>query len=113
MKTTEVVQALAKIALDKKAQDVVILDLRPQNTFTDFFIICHGQSERQVQAIARAYKDHPLEEGLSIQSIEGEQGGRWILLDLSIVVINIFHQVEREFYALEKLWGDATRIALL
>nr|WP_149454226.1 ribosome silencing factor [Pasteuria penetrans] len=105
-------QRVAQVAHNKKAQGVVILNVQRLATFTDYFVICHGQSVNQVQAIVRAIKESMLEEGVSIPRMEGYTGGRWVLLDLGDVVVHVFHHEEREFYHLERLWGDAGTVQL-
>ena len=73
----------------------------------DQFIICHANSERQVQAIAREVADQATEAGFSVKRMEGFDSGRWILVDIGDVVVHVFHKDERGYYNLEKLWGDA------
>ena len=104
----EIADLAAGYALDKKAQDVVALDLRGLNGFTDAFVICSGTSDRQAKAIHDAIhfglkKDH----GLLPRRVEGVTESRWILMDYLDVVIHVFAPEAREFYRLETLWGDA------
>lgn len=92
---------------DKKARQVRILDIRNISPVTDYFVLCSASSTNQVRAIA----DH-VEEGLDGLGVpqhhsEGYNNGRWVLLDYGDVVIHVFHEEEREFYDLERLWGDA------
>lgn len=97
----------AQFALERKARDVLVMDLREISSATDFFLLATGNSDIQVRAIA----DHMLEQ-LRIQGhrpnhVEGLQGGRWVLLDFVDYVIHVFHPAARDFYQLERLWGDA------
>jgi len=102
----------AGAALDHKAIDLVILEVKNLSSFTDYFIICSGNSDRQVQAIAAHIEEKLGKEGLRPLSIEGKREGRWVLLDYGDVVIHVFYQPVREFYDLERLWSDAPRIEL-
>lgn len=97
-------------AEDKKALDIVVLNMEGVSVMADHFIICHANSERQVQSIARAVLDEALEEGFPVRRVEGFDSGRWILADLGDVVVHVFHKDERGHYNLEKLWGDAPKL---
>jgi ribosome-associated protein len=97
----------ANLALSKKAEDVVILDLRGLSTVTDFFVICSGSSDTHVRAISDAIEDGLEAEGVRKWHIEGYTHRRWVLLDYVDVVVHVFHHKTREFYLLERLWGDA------
>jgi len=99
-------------ALDKKAIDLVALDLRKAGAFTDFFVICTGATARQVQAIADGIRESLLKAGSRPALIEGERRGEWVLIDYFDVIFHIFTPATREFYALERLWGEAERIDL-
>lgn len=99
------------MAADKKAADIVTLDLRGISSFTDFFVICSGTSEPQLKAIAgdieeRLRKEH----GVKPMAVDGYPVSQWIVMDYTGVVIHIFHQQKREYYDLENLWGDAPRL---
>ncbi len=100
----------AKIADDKKGQDIQVLDVKELTIIADYFVICSGKSETQVKAIARAIEDGLAEEGIYPQRVAGKQESRWILLDFADFIVHIFHQNEREFYELERLWADAEKI---
>ena len=97
-----VVQAVA----DKKAFDILVLDLRKRSDLTDFFVICSGNSRMQVQAIADSVLDEVYESSDKMFSIEGYNSGNWVVLDLMDVVVHIFHKDVRVQYDLERLWGD-------
>ena len=99
---------LAYEAVDsKKAEDIVVLNMEGISLLADQFIICHANSERQVQSIAREVADSAAKAGYPVKRLEGFDAGRWILVDLLDVVVHVFHKDERGFYNLEKLWGDA------
>jgi len=93
--------------LTKKAQDLTILDVRNLSSFTDYFILCTGTSDRQVQAVCSAVQEYLKERGIRPLGIEGEKHGRWILMDYGDVVIHIFYETVRELYDLERLWSEA------
>ena len=97
-------------ALDKKAEQVHVLDLRKGSAFTDFFIIATGNNIRQVQAIADGIEETLKEEGVRPALVEGYSRGEWILLDYFDFIVHVFLPSTREFYALERLWGDAERV---
>ena len=102
----------AHLALDKKALDLLILDVQEQSSFTSFFIICSGTSDRHAQAIASHIELSGKEAGTYPLGKEGFREGRWILLDYGDIVIHIFHEPVRKFYDLERLWTEAPRITV-
>ena len=106
------VQRAIDAAHDHKAADVVDLDLRPADGFTDFFVIVTGQNTRQIQAISDAVQDSLGEKGIKPAHVEGGDRAGWILLDYFDFIVHIFSQESRAFYALERLWGSAERIAV-
>jgi ribosome-associated protein len=98
----------AEAAADKKAQAIAILDVSKQLVITDFFVICSGNTERQVRTIADSVERRLLERfGVKPYRREGERVGRWVLLDYVDFVIHVFHREDREYYDLERLWSDA------
>jgi ribosome-associated protein len=99
----------AEEALRKKASDVLLLDLREMSGICDWFVIATGDSEVQVKAIADQVEEGLRADGMKCWHVEGYSGRRWILLDYVDVVVHVFHREAREFYLLEKLWGDAER----
>ena len=99
-----------RAALDKKAADVVVLDLRHTPAFTDFFLLCSGQNPRQVHAIADAVEETLKAAKLRAAHIEGYDRAEWILMDYFTFIVHIFTPQTRAFYSLERLWGDAERI---
>ena len=99
---------IAEIASDRKAVDVRVLDLRDVVSYTDYFVVCSGNTERQTKAIHDAvYRTLKDEEGLLPRRAEGEREARWILLDYLDCVVHIFTPEAREYYRLESLWGEA------
>ncbi len=109
--STRLVDAIVKGIQEVKGKDIVHLDLRDvPNTVSDHFIICHGDSATQVEAIMRSVLDHARKEADEKPwQTEGERNAEWILLDFVDVVVHIFHRDKRAYYALEDLWGDAAR----
>jgi ribosome-associated protein len=107
--TGDVAKAV-KAALDKKAQDVVVLDLRGTPAFTDFFVLCSGQSQRQVKAIADGVEDALRATKVRPAHVEGYDRAEWVLMDFFSFIVHVFAPQTREFYSLERLWGDAERI---
>lgn len=102
-------RAAARLTLTKRAEDVMILDLRELDGVCDFFVLATASSEVQVRAIADAVEDGLRAEGLKPWHLEGYEARRWILLDYVDVVVHVFHAKAREYYLLDKLWGDAPR----
>jgi ribosome-associated protein len=103
---------LARFALEKKACDLVILDVRGLTSIADYFIICSGRSDRQVQSIAQGVEENLGHSGVSPLSVEGAQRGHWVLIDFSDVIVHVFYEPVREFYDLDGLWGHAPRAEL-
>ncbi len=101
-----------RLTRDRKAQDPVVLDLRSLVSFTDYFVILTGRSDRQVQAIAEHLIEGLKAHQIRPRSIEGLPLGRWVLLDYDDVVVHIFQKSIRELYDLEGLWVDARQVAL-
>ena len=102
----------AQAAADKKAQDIVVIDVADQLFITDAFVIASASTERQVAAVVDAVEEALLNLPEKAKPVrrEGERQGRWVLLDYIDVVIHIQHAEEREFYALDKLWKDCPSI---
>ena len=99
-----------RAALDKKAQDVVVLDLRDTPAFTDFFVLCSGLNPRQVKAIADAIEETLRTAKVRPAHIEGYERADWVLMDFFTFIVHVFTPQTRAFYSLERLWGDAERI---
>ncbi|MEC1179863.1 ribosome silencing factor [Metasolibacillus meyeri] len=103
-------QLAYKAADDKHAEDIVVLNMGNISLLADYFIICHGNSDRQVQAIARELQEKAHENGYEVKRMEGFDTARWVLVDLGDVVAHVFHKDERAYYNLERLWGDAPQL---
>ncbi len=106
----EIARVCARAALAKKAEDLVILDVRGLSTFADFFVIISGNSTRHTQSLAQAVEGELRSKRISGNTSEGLKDGLWVLLDYFDVVVHIFYKESRKFYDLEGLWHDAPRI---
>jgi ribosome-associated protein len=104
-----VVERAGELALERKAQDVMALDLRGISSATDVFLLASGASDIQVRAVADHVIEELKKEGVRPDHVEGMEGGRWVLIDYIDFVVHVFHLQAREFYQLETLWGDAPR----
>lgn len=107
MNQKSILKIIAAACDDKRAEDILALDMEGISLVADYFLICHGNSDKQVQAIAREIKDQADENGIQVKKMEGFDEARWVLVDLGDVVVHVFHKDERSYYNLEKLWGDA------
>jgi ribosome-associated protein len=105
---TEVRRA-AELAIERKAHEVVVLDLRGISSATDYFVIAGGTSDVQVKAIAEHVVDELKKDSVRPEHVEGLPGARWVLIDYVDFVVHVFHPQARQFYQLETLWGDAPR----
>lgn len=101
------------MAAGKKAEGIVILDMKQICSYTDFFVICSGRSSRQAQAICDEVRLKIKEAGVSPASLEGEAKGDWILMDYLSVVAHVFTPEARDFYRLEVLWKEAPRVEMV
>jgi ribosome-associated protein len=108
----EIALTAAKAAAAKQAADVTILDVHELIVITDFFVICSGQTERQVKTIVEEIEKAVRDLGERPIRREGEAGARWVLLDYIDVVVHVFTEEERRYYDLERLWRDAPRVAV-
>jgi ribosome-associated protein len=106
------VELAARSASDKKARDLVALDLREVASFTDYFVICTGNNARHVQSIADSVEEVLRKAGRRPLHTEGYSAAEWILLDYGDFIMHVFNPTSRKFYDLERLWRDARRIAL-
>ncbi len=104
------VERAARAADDKKAQDLVVLDLRKAAGFTDFFVICSGTNARQIRAIADGVMESLAAEGAKPAHVEGYDRSEWILIDYFDFIVHVFAPETRIFYGLERLWGNAERV---
>jgi len=105
--TADRVRGAVAAALDRKAQDLRVLNLGPVSDFTDYFLICTGTSERQVQAISEGIQESLAADGVRPLHVEGQRSGNWVLLDYGDLVAHVFQPEPRQFYGLERLWSDA------
>ena len=105
----EIVQWVVKGMQEKKAQEIVVMDLRGvTNAFTDFFVICSGTSDTQIEAIADSVDKEVWESGkIHVHAMEGKANREWILMDYYDVIVHVFLKEKRTFFKLEELWGDA------
>ncbi len=110
LETEDAVTIAARAASDKKATDLVVLDLRKAASFTEYFLICTGASTRQVQAVSNAVEEALLKSGKRPLHIEGYSSTEWILLDYGDFIVHVFGPASRRFYDLERLWRDAPRV---
>lgn len=109
-KLPRAVSTAVDAALDKKAADVVVLDLRKVGGFTDYFVLCTGANARQIQAIAESVEETLRKElGERPALVEGVEKSEWLLLDYFNFVVHVFSRECRDFYGLERLWGNAVR----
>ncbi|MEA2014540.1 MAG: ribosome silencing factor [Thermodesulfobacteriota bacterium] len=99
-------------ALERKAEDLVVLNVRELSSFTDYFVICSGNSDRQIEGLASHIGQKLKTTGILPRGIEGARSGSWILMDYGDVIIHIFHKPVREFYDIEALWAGAPIMAV-
>lgn len=108
--STILINCITDALLEKKAKDIVLLNVRNLTTLTDYFIICHGTSETQIKALANNVLDKTNEVlGEKAWKKEGMDARRWIILDYVNVVVHIFNEEKREYYGIERMWNDAER----
>jgi len=105
-------QRAAQIAIDNKAQDVLLLDLRGVTDMTDFFLIASGTSDTHVRSLGENIMIGLKKDGSPAHHVEGLEKGRWVLLDFVDVVVHLFHPTLRNFYQLERLWADAEEVPI-
>lgn len=110
--TAHLAQLAARLMDNKKARQVRILDIRKISPVTDYFVLCSGGSTNQVRAIADHVADTLGDLGIPLHHAEGYDNGRWVLLDYGDVVVHVFHAEDREFYDLDRLWGDAPEVEM-
>lgn len=108
----EMIAVAVKAMDEKKGKDIQVLYTADQTTLADYFVLCTGTSSTQIKALADAVEDAMTRAGEEPHHIEGHRGGQWTLLDYSAIVVHVFTEEAREFYALERLWSDATPVNL-
>jgi len=101
---------IARLALDKKASDLVLLEMKDLVPYTDYFIVCSGESTQQVRTISGHIEEGLARRKIKPLGVEGQGAGRWVLLDYNDVIVHVFERETREFYMLERLWLDAPRV---
>jgi len=109
----QLAKAVVDIASDKKASDVLLLDIRDVSVIADYFVICSGNTSRQIQAIADAIDEETGKQGVPLLHREGTADSGWVLLDFGSVIVHIFGPQEREYYRLERLWSEAKTVVYL
>jgi ribosome-associated protein len=110
LKPIEVARKAGEIASDKQAADIVVLDIREVSSFADYFVICSGESDRQLNAIWQEIQEKLKQDGVIPNRIEGTADSGWIIIDLGDVVVHIFSKDLRNYYRLEELWHKATPV---
>jgi ribosome-associated protein len=101
---------IADILAETPASDTVVLDIRGLSTFSDFFVICSGENERQLRAISERLQEELSEDGIRPQRSEGTPRSGWIVLDYNDAIVHVFDQELRDFYKMERLWAEAPRL---
>jgi ribosome-associated protein len=111
--TAQLAKIIVDIASDKKASDVLLLDVRDVTVIADYFVICSGSNSRQLQAIADYIDEELHKQGAHVLRCEGTPDSGWLLLDFGSVIVHIFGTREREYYHLERLWSNAKTVVYL
>ncbi len=110
LETTEIARKIMDAALNRHASDILLLDVRDACNFTDYFVLCNGESERQLKAICDEIDEVLSVEKISPRRHQGRVDSGWIILDLGDIVVHIFTPEQREYYALEEMWSNATTV---
>ena len=110
LETAELARKIVNAALNRHASDILLLDIRDCCSFTDYFVICNGESERQLKAISEEIDEMLSGEGISPRRHQGNATSGWMILDLGDIVVHIFSPEQRAFYALEEMWEKAYTI---
>ena len=104
------VRLAVKAAQARKGEEICVLDLRDVSSFTDFFVIMHGNSSRQNIALYEGVEEELKSKGVRPLSVEGKQNAEWILMDYGFFLVHVFTRNARDYYSMDKLWGDALRV---
>ncbi|HOW60081.1 MAG TPA: ribosome silencing factor [Candidatus Omnitrophota bacterium] len=110
MQPKRIAELLRTLAEDKKAEEIVLLDISKLSSLSHYFLITHGNSDRHVKTIASHLVEEMKQRKMPAWHVEGMQEGKWVLLDFGPVIAHIFYRETREFYGLERLWGEAKKI---
>ncbi|MDF0478761.1 ribosome silencing factor [Vagococcus sp. PNs007] len=110
IESKQLLEVVVKAIDDKRGEEIIALDVQGISLLADYFVICHGNSEKQVGAIVDSVANAAREQGIEVGRIEGKDSGKWVLADLGDIVLHVFHGEERSFYNLEKLWSDAPMV---
>src|SRR3954453_15840950 len=110
LEPNELARTIAGIAADKKAENVLVLDIRGLSVIADYFVICSGTSDRQVRAIVKDIDEQLGKQGIVAMHVEGLAESHWVLMDYANVIVHVFDPATREYYNLEKLWAEAPRV---
>jgi ribosome-associated protein len=113
LEANELARKVVDIAEDRKAEDIVMLDIRKVSIIADYFVICTGTSDRHVRAIAKEIDDQLGKLGVNPVSMEGQVEGEWVLIDYGSVLVHIFDRETRDYYRLEQLWSGAQPVLVV
>ncbi len=105
--SNQILEIAVRAADSKHAEDIMALDVQEISLLADYFVICSGNSDRQINAIVEDIVEQEQKAQVEIKRVEGKDGGKWVLIDLGDVIVHVFNNSERSFYNLEKLWSDA------
>lgn len=109
----KILEIAVKAADSKRAEDIMVLEVKEISLLADYFMICSANTDRQISAIVDEIIEQEEKAQVEIKRIEGKDGGKWILIDLGDVIVHVFNTTERAFYNLEKLWSDAPLVSLV
>ena len=113
LETSDLARRIVEIASDRKAEDIVMLDIRKLSIIADYFVICSGTGDRHVKAIAKEIDEKLGDTGVNPLNVEGMGEGQWVLMDYGDVLVHVFEPSTREFYRLEQLWAGAQPVLVV
>jgi ribosome-associated protein len=113
LESNELARKAVDIAEDRKAEDIVMLDIRKVSIIADYFVICTGTSDRHVKAIAREIDEKLGDAGVNPINVEGLDAGEWVLMDYGPVLVHVFDKITRDYYRLEQLWSGAQPVLVV
>jgi ribosome-associated protein len=105
--TAQLAREIVDMVADRKAEDILLLDMRPASYVADYFVLCNGTSERHIRALAEDIREALAKQGVRPLHVEGKSDSGWVLLDYGAIVIHVFGREERTYYALDRLWREA------